>query len=280
MPIVGGKFWNFMAELILLTTPIGNVGDLSENAKILLQESFFFLAEDTRRLMNLLVLLHIDTSNKNIRSFHDYSRLKLDEAVRWIIEKERVVFLSDAGSPVISDPGFPLVQACYKKGIKIKSCPGVSSVLVSLEQSGLPPVPFHFQGFFPRGPGYIKKTVEKTLFQKGTHVFFESPKRIIKTIDILLSYEDLKKIVLARELTKTYEEMIFITKKDKVFLKDKITQKGEFVVLYFVNCEKNMFPTILRLAQDYLKKPTPKKLTRILAKILNKNTKDIYHRPH
>ena len=268
-----------MVELILLTTPIGNVGDLSENAKNLLKESLFFLAEDTRRLMNLLTLLRIDASKKSIRSFYGHGRLKCDDAVRWIEEKERVIFVSDAGSPVISDPAFPLIEACYARGIKVKSCPGVSSVLVALEQSGLPPIPFHFQGFFPRSSGAIGKALEKTLLQKGTHIFFESPKRIIKTIDILFSYEELEKVVLARELTKTYEEMIFVERKNWISLRDKIIQKGEFVVLYSINCEQTTDSTLIRLAQDYLRKPAPKKLTRMLAKILAKKTKDIYHRP-
>ena len=266
-----------MADLILLTTPIGNKEDLSTHAKSILRDSLFFLAEDTRRLMNLLALLDISVAGKSIQSFYEHGKFKKEDAVKWILEKKRVVLVSDAGSPVISDPAFPLVEACHKNGIRVKSCPGASSIIVALEQSALPPVPFHFHGFFPRKTSACKLAIEKTLLQKGTHLFFESPKRIVKTLDTVFFYSSLDNIVLARELTKTYEEMIFITREYWSSLKNEINQKGEFVLLYYVKEIQKIKQTDLPLlADEYLKKPTRKKLSRILAKILKKDAKDIY----
>ena len=268
-----------MAELVLLSTPLGNPGDITANARAALEQSTFFLAEDTKRLMNLMGFFGIDPSEKHIRPFHDHTKIDLGGIIHWIRTAKRVVLVSDAGSPVLSDPGFPLVRACYEGGINIANCPGVTSVIVALEKSSLPPIPFHFHGFFPRSASKITSCIETTLSQKGTHIFFESPKRVAATTDIIIDAKGIDRIVLARELTKVHEEFIFVDPANWPTLRQTAAFKGEFVVLYHVAHRQASLPeTLVASARDYLDRPSPRNLSRILSKILDQDTKQIYRR--
>ena len=150
-----------MSELTLVTLPIGNTGDITRRALAALESGRTFYAEDTRVFKDLLNSLGISFQDKFIDSFHDQSVGKIDVIVGKIKNGESVYLVSDAGSPMVSDPAYPLLKRLLEEGIEIKTLPGVTAVITALELSGLPPHPFHFWGFLARGKG------EKKDFFKG-----------------------------------------------------------------------------------------------------------------
>ena len=139
-----------MSSLTLVSLPIGNIKDITLRAIEALRSGDCFYAEDTRVFKKLLNSLEIEYSSKFIDSFHEHSEGKIKNITEKIQAGTRVYLVSDAGSPVISDPAFPLLKKMREEGIEIKTIPGVTSVVTALELSGLPPRPFHFWGFISR----------------------------------------------------------------------------------------------------------------------------------
>src|SRR5690606_27410867 len=132
---------------ILVTTPIGNLDDLTPRARKVLAESKYIVAEDTRVYFDLMRLLAIEAQGVQVQALHDHNQTDLARALSWLENGHDVVIVSDAGSPIISDPAYPLVRAALEGGYQIQTCPGVSAPLVALELSGLPANPFTFYGF-------------------------------------------------------------------------------------------------------------------------------------
>lgn len=145
-----------LSELTLVTLPIGNSGDITLRALEALKSGKTFYAEDTRVFKDLLGNLGISLQDKFIDSFHDQSVGKIDVIVSKIKNGESIYLVSDAGSPMVSDPAYPLLKRLLEEGIEIKTLPGVTAVITALELSGLPPHPFHFWGFLARGKGEKK----------------------------------------------------------------------------------------------------------------------------
>lgn len=269
-----------MSALTLVTLPIGNLKDITLRALESLKKGEHFYAEDTRVFKKLLESLEIDYSGKFIDSFHDHSEGK----IKFIIEKLHsgvdIYLVSDAGSPMISDPAYPLLKKVKEEGIEIKTVPGVTSVVTALELSGLPPHPFHFWGFISRSKNERKDFFIELSGISGTHIFFESPHRIFETIDSFFNALPEGELIITRELTKAFESVYRITKKDLPEIEKIIMGKGEFVVLFHIENQKNSpmnNAEVVELVRDYLEgKPGTKKLAKIFSKILNVDTKTIY----
>ena len=227
-----------MSSLTLITLPIGNIRDITLRAIDVLKSGEIFYAEDTRVFKNLLNSLEIDFSNKFIDSFHEHTEGKISIILEKIKSGSTVYLVSDAGSPMISDPAFPLLKKIREEGLDIKTIPGVTSVVTALELSGLPPQPFHFWGFISRSKNERKDFFLELSKISGTHIFFESPHRIFETVDSFFSALPDEELVVTRELTKTYESVYRINKTNHQNVKDLIVDKGEFVGLFHIENQK------------------------------------------
>lgn len=268
-----------MSSLTLLTLPIGNLGDLTERGKTALESGNHFICEDTRTLKSLMQHLGIDYSQKFFYAFHDHSTEgEVKNLIKIISENSEVYLVSDAGNPLISDPGFPLVKKSLVSGIEIKTVPGVSSILVALELSGLPPFPFYFYGFYSQESSKQNELLNKIKSLKGTHLFFEGASRVEKTISECAQLFPEKSLVVARELTKKFETIYRFKGKEWESVKANFLVKGEFVILIHNEVEKVQTQNeLIQLAEEILAEGArPKKLAKLLGQILDRPTKDIY----
>lgn len=219
-----------MSTLYLVATPIGNLEDITLRALRILKEADFVLAEDTRNTLKLLN--HFEIKTKLI-SFHEYSSEKKLQSIADQIEASKsVALVSDAGTPLISDPGFKLNLELVKRGINIVPLPGPSALSTALSAVHFPVSKFLFLGFLPHKKG--KETLLKEIGNSNRAVvFFESPHRIIKTLERLEGFVDEKReVIVCREMTKIYEEFIRGNLKKVILgLKSKEKIKGEITVV-------------------------------------------------
>lgn len=233
-----------MPTLYIIATPIGNLEDITLRALRVLKEVDVILCEDTRTTQKLLQKYEITTPTL---SYHSHSGLAKVEKIFELLEQgKNLALVSDAGTPTISDPGVLLVSQIREHfkvgplgsprsdlGVSIVPIPGPSAVIAALSASGLPSSDFLFLGFLPHKKG--RETLFKEIaLSKRTTVFYESPHRILKTLESLKKHlSDERLIVLARELTKIYEEMVTGTAQEllQYFEKNKDKVKGEFVVM-------------------------------------------------
>lgn len=218
--------------LSVVSTPIGNLKDITVRAKETLAACQGIICEDTRVTGHLLSLLELP--KKELISFHGYS----DEGkATWILERlrngEHLCLVSDAGTPGISDPGYTIISRVRNAGLPIETVPGASAFLAALSISGLPMNHFTYLGFLPLKKG--RKTLLETFKEKEeTSVFYESPHRILKTLSefsVLFRDQPTRSIVIARELTKMHEEVIATTIGELGERVKTLTVKGEFVVV-------------------------------------------------
>lgn len=263
-----------------MTLPIGNMGDITQRSLEALKSGKTFYAEDTRVFKDLLKNLGISYQDKFIDSFHDQSVGKLEVIVSKIKDGEVVHLVSDAGSPMVSDPAYPLLKRLIEEGVSIKTLPGVTAVITALELSALPPHPFHFWGFIGRGKGEKKDFFKDLGVIPGTHIFFESPHRVYETIESFFEVQPDNTLVVTRELTKTYESVYRIKKEDLKALRENVLDKGEFVLLFHSAHEGQSSASseeVVSLTKDYLENGgSTKKLAKIFSKILGSDTKTIY----
>jgi 16S rRNA (cytidine1402-2'-O)-methyltransferase len=191
--------------LILAATPIGNISDASPRLVEHLVSAKFIAAEDTRSLFKLTGALGIKL-NARLFSLHEHNESDRVEQILEIAGDEDVLVVSDAGMPTVSDPGFLLVRAAVKAGIEVTIIPGPSAVLAALAVSGLPTDRFTFEGFLPRKSGDRRKTFESLAREPRTMVFFESPHRILESLeDAAAVLGDQRQASVSRELTKKFE---------------------------------------------------------------------------
>ena len=263
-----------MSKLIVVVLPIGNVGDLTKRVVNFLHGHKTFLAEDTRHFVALLKYIGIESKSKSIDSFHDYSRDKASKIVGRLKQGESIAVVSNAGSPILSDPAYPLVRKAIGEGCEVEVLPGVNSVTTALELSGLPPHPFTFHGFLPRKEGDLGRFFGK--HRGGTHVVFESPRRIVNSITILCREIPDCDICVVRELTKKFEEVVRFHASCPDWI-ERLTLKGEHVLLY--HCKEEPLSKdskTVELAENVLRKNSPKNLARLLGRILERDSKDVY----
>ncbi len=267
-------------KLVLVTLPIGNEEDITYKAKRILESSEIIYAEDTRVFKELCKKISIDYSAKQIRSFHDHSSEKQIESIIQEAKERGCVFVSDAGSPVISDPAFPLIQMAISEGLELETAGGISSVIVALELSGLPPIPFHFHGFLARDKGKRDQAIEDMASQYGTHIFFEGKSRVISTLEALSKLYPENQIALGRELTKKFESVYRFKGNEFKQIKDSIEVLGEFVIVFYQDQKRVALDNeLIKLASEIIDKGAkPKKLAKILATISGRPVKEVYEK--
>jgi 16S rRNA (cytidine1402-2'-O)-methyltransferase len=270
-----------LATLHLLTLPIGNIGDITTRVKKTLEREKFFLAEDTRVFKTFLEAIDIDSTSKIIYSFHDHTDSKITGLIKKMDEGQDLFLVSDAGSPVISDPAYPLIKQTINAGHELETYPGPTSVVTALELSCLPPHPFHFYGFLAREKEKKRQIFNDLLSIPGTHIFFDSPKRMEKTLEELALILPDSEVAVVREITKSYQSTYRFLAKN--FKEQEIEYRGEFVFLFHIakNQVRNNIVSddLINLANDYLnKKSTPKQLSKLLGKLLSEKPSVIYEK--
>ncbi|MBR3304527.1 MAG: 16S rRNA (cytidine(1402)-2'-O)-methyltransferase [Christensenellaceae bacterium] len=215
-------------SLYLVATPIGNLEDITYRAVDVLRNVDMIACEDTR---NTVILLNRYEIKNRLISFHEYSdRDKLEKLIAFMKEGNTLALVSDAGTPGISDPGYPLVKACLEEGLKVSSVPGPCAAVAALPMSGIDTRRFVFEGFIPRDKtraSVLKRICGRT----DTQVIYESPHHLLETLTELSAVIPERKIAVIRELTKIHEESLLTTvlKARDHFL--TVKPRGEFVLV-------------------------------------------------
>lgn len=229
--------------LFIVATPIGNMQDISLRAVKTLLSTEVIACEDTRRAGLLLQKVRElvpgfpETKQRLISYYDQVEQQKTPEILQLLAQGIDVTLISDAGTPLVSDPGFRVVREAVANGFKVESLPGASAVITALTVSGLPTDKFFFIGYLPKKEGHRKELLESlknlTGQLKTTIIFFEAPHRIKGTLDELAGvYGNDKHIVVARELTKIYEDVQRGPIQEVAQHFKKSEPKGEFVVLF------------------------------------------------
>ena len=221
-----------IASLYIVATPIGNLQDISSRAIEVLRGVDLIAAEDTRHSAVLLQQYNIRTP---LKSYHDFSdNAQAENLVERIQQGQSVALISDAGTPLISDPGYKLVKIARAKGIAVTPIPGASSVIAAISVSGLASDKFCFEGFLPAKSAARQKQLQRLVAETRTLVFFESPHRILASLkDFLLVFGKDRIVFIAREITKKFETFHLDSLEESVawLEQDSNQQKGEFVLV-------------------------------------------------
>ena len=191
--------------LYVVATPIGNLEDLTRRAERVLGEVAYIYAEDTRRTRTLLTHIGVSTRARSLHAHNEQGRV--GELLAALASGDSVALVSDAGTPVVSDPGERVVLAAAQAGYRVEALPGASAVMAALAVSGLPPLPFVFLGFLPKKSGARRECVAAYRDRPETLVLFESPQRLARTLGELNESLGPRRACVARELTKLHEEV-------------------------------------------------------------------------
>ncbi len=220
------SFINNAPTLYLVATPIGNLEDMTFRAINILKEVDIIFCEDTR--VSGKLLKHFDIK-KPLKQYHDFNKeMKSEEIIKLLQDSNNIALISDAGYPLISDPGYYVIREAINHGFNVVSIPGANALLSALVVSGIAPHPFSFYGFLSNKEGKRSKELEALKDHKETMIFYESPNRVQKTIKTMLHVLGERKVVIARELTKKYEEIIRGSTSTLVDIEDI---KGECVLV-------------------------------------------------
>ena len=247
--------------LQVVATPIGNLADLSPRAQDALRGADVIAAEDTRRTLQLLQSLGI--SRPLVSLFEHNEAQRVPQLLERLSAGATVVLVSDAGTPLLSDPGFELVREATRAGFEVRAIPGPSAITTALAAAGLPADRFCFEGFLPARAGERRAALAALAHAQRTLVFFEAPHRIVATLtDMVAEFGPARQAVVARELTKvheslyrgTLEELITVSQRDENFARGEITlvvqgaPRGE---------EQSVDPALLLRTVDILLKELP-----------------------
>jgi 16S rRNA (cytidine1402-2'-O)-methyltransferase len=217
-------------QLYLVATPIGNLEDITYRAVRILGEVDLIACEDTRHTHKLLEHYGID---KPTISYHEHNEAeRSEELISRLLAGARIALVSDAGMPLVSDPGFRLVRAAVHWKIPVNAIPGPSAALTALAASGLPTDSFHFGGFLPSKPGQRAKALEALASELSTLIFYEAPHRILEALEAIEAALGPRPVVVARELTKIHEEYLRGTAAEiRAQLESRDAIKGEMTIL-------------------------------------------------
>lgn len=218
-----------MSKLTLVPTPIGNLSDITLRAIDVLKEVDLIFAEDTRVCQKLLSHLGIDKKAVPFHAHNEHSALS--HVIQQITNSAHVALLSDAGTPAISDPGFILVRACIEQGIPVSCLPGPTAFVPALVASGFPCDRFVYEGFFPHKKGRQTRW-QNMVHEERTIVMYESPHRLLKCLEeALLHLGESRKICVAREISKFFEEFVRGTTVEVLAHFTKTPPRGEIVLV-------------------------------------------------
>jgi 16S rRNA (cytidine1402-2'-O)-methyltransferase len=215
--------------LYLVATPIGNLEDITLRALRVLKECDLVAAEDTRHTGNLL--RHFGISKPMLSYFKFNEARRSEDILARLGAGEKIALVTDAGSPGISDPGERVVHAALQAGFRVEAVPGACALVAALTASGLPTGEFHFIGFLPHKSGQRRKRLEQMGTFSGTSIIYESPYRVLRLLEELRDTLPARQVVLARELTKKFEEFLRGTPVELLAAWGETTPRGEFVVL-------------------------------------------------
>jgi len=214
--------------LYIVSTPIGNLEDITLRALRILKEISLIAAEDTRLTRKLLTHYNISTPTV---SYYEHNRFtRIPKIIDHLNTGKDVAVVTDAGTPGISDPAYKLIRAAIESGNRIEAIPGPSASITALTASGLPTDRFIFEGFLPRKKGRKAKLTRLSAIE-ATVIFYESPKRIVRTLKDILEFMGDRPAVIGRELTKLHEEMIRGNVSKLLSHFTQKTPRGEFVIM-------------------------------------------------
>lgn len=221
---------NAQGILYIVSTPIGNLEDITLRALRILKEVDLICAEDTRKTRILLHHFHINTP---VTSFYDHNeRYKTPLIIQKLKAGQNIALVSEAGTPTISDPGYRIINSAIQQAIRVVPVPGPTAAIAALSIAGLPVHRFAFEGFLPSKPGKRKNFLRKISNEERTIIFYESPHRIVKTIrDLIESFGNDRPATICRELTKVYEERISGPLSVLLAIIEKNPLKGEITLV-------------------------------------------------
>ena len=268
-----------MSTLYLVSTPIGNKLDISLRTQNVLSSVDVILCEDTKK--SGIFLKDLGIKNK-LLSYHDHSNVsKINYFLKLLKEGASLAIISDAGTPLISDPGYELVAKAIEEKIKVTSIPGPSAVISSLISSGLSTSSFVFEGYATKTKGQLEKLLKNLKYEMRTIILFEAPKRIERLVQMIVKILGPKrKVSLAKELTKKFERVITDEAKEihELIIKDETLKKGEMVILIEGSKEKQLILVEHEkvLFKEIQKLNGTKAASKIVSKISSKTSKEIY----
>ncbi|MFO1502495.1 MAG: 16S rRNA (cytidine(1402)-2'-O)-methyltransferase [Steroidobacteraceae bacterium] len=265
-----------------MATPIGNLADLSPRAREALAAADVIAAEDTRHTAGLLKLLGLQ---RPLVSLHEHNEAaRREDLVARLRQGARVVLVSDAGTPLVSDPGYLLVRAAIEAGIVVQAVPGPSAVLVALAVSGLPVERFCFEGFLPSRAAARRERLRSLAMESRTLVFFEAPHRIVETLeDLAAAFGATRAACVARELTKVHEsvyrgsldQLLQIAREDANFARGEIT----LVVAGSSTAEALPDDAFVTRAFDLISAELPpSRAAAVVAALTGRRKQDVYNR--
>ncbi len=216
--------------LFIVATPIGNLKDISERAKETIFEADLVICENPKHSLKLLNKLGI---KKKLLSLHDYNETLVINKISKELSNKKIVLISDAGSPLISDPGFKLVKYCIENNIYTTSIPGSCSIIPALQLSGIPINEFSYLGFFPKSKNKMKLFINEIKNSIRTSVFFVSSNKLIDCLNFIQSEDLVRTISISKELTKINENVLRGSYEQIIsqITNQQILMKGEFVVV-------------------------------------------------
>lgn len=268
----------YPACLYIVSTPIGNLEDITFRAIKTLSSVKYVACEDTRVTQKLLS--HYQIQHKTLIRYNDFSQEgDRNKILDIILSGEAVAMVSDAGTPLISDPGYKLVKDALDKQVEVITIPGVSASIAALTVSGMPTNNFYFEGFLPPKTLARKNRLEMLQRIQTTLIFYESPKRLLATLKDIRETLGNKEITICREITKKFEETKHGKVEEIIENFDSFTLKGEIVLLINNHVEENLYTSeedITHLLREALKTMPTKNAADFVATITSKNKKELY----
>jgi len=273
--VLGGKM---QAALYIVATPIGNLADISERAIEILKQVDLIAAEDTRHSKTLLERFTIKT---RMSAYHEHNEEKItSQLIQQLLEGQSIALISDAGTPLINDPGYKLVVAAHDNNIQVVPVPGPSAIITALSACGLPTSKFIYEGYLPAKSEARKTRLSELKNESRTLVFYEAPHRIVESIKIMQEiFGAERRVTVARELTKKFEQIVRdnLSVINEKIESGEIKVKGEFVVVVEGTKETSITDQeVLRINHILSEKLSPKDAAGLAAKITGRKKNEIY----
>ena len=267
---------NKEGKLTIVSLPIGNLKDITIRALEELQSSDLIFCEDTR--ITIKLLNHYSIKNK-LMSYHEHSDTSTRKFIIDEINKgKNISLVSDAGTPLISDPGYKLVKELKKKNLSVTSCPGPSSPITALTLSGLPSDKFFFSGFLPAKTKAKKDYLLEIKDIESTIIFFESSNRLIKSLELILEIFGDRNISICRELTKKFEEVLTLKVSEIIKnLSSRDNIKGEIIIVIEGEVKKDKPQNLEAILGDALKSMSLSDAAKEISKYTNFSKKEVYN---
>ena len=264
--------------IYLVATPIGNISDITLRALDVLKNADIIACEDTRVTKKLFSLLCLSTSGKNFVTMHDHNEEDISQSLIDSAKNGHIIaYVSDAGSPLISDPGYKLSKKCRKQNVYITTIPGACAAICALQLSGLPSNCFTFAGFIPNKDKARNDFFNKYKNYDSTLIFYETANRLTKTLEVAKDIFADREISVAREITKLYEECKTGSAKELLTYYIENQPKGEIVLMVAPKTETNQIDYESELMEE-MKKSSLKTAVKTIVEKYNLNKNEVYQK--